>query len=587
MKSNAIFKTILSLLVLCILLLSSSQAMTITNKIKTKHTLENSGWYWNPSYPNYAPAGIPDFDQKQDRWKKISPGPNGVIDSVVDGDDILNIEENCIAPGPDCSLNSTVAGDDLEEWIYSGPATVANCFWWLDSKYSDPAGTPGDGLDQFALVQDYGAGDDHTSNNAPLLIDNLARAMNTTQKGTTCISDMSSAITNWCNTTGLSNKFTVNTFDQPTFGFIEQQIEQSQEVILLLGSYDYIIGDLEADQYQTNGPLSELLGSSPWWDYQEFVPTTTRLDSLQILLQSVQPTPCDIQVNVYDAPQGTPIGTAILNPSILTQPTWIQINMTPFVSLTPGSLYYFDVVQLSSDNHYEWFYDIGNPYPPGQGWMRGVPYDPHTNAFDWAFKTEFYSRPPGSIRREGHYVTCAGVNAAGPMIAISDPTLDIANASQNDHNDAQYVSHDTYTIQNGTPQPDINTQWWLPEYPGFGQYTVVEQAVVIYTAPDTTPPTIELTKPINAFYFFNKQIFPLSVPVILGMIDINVTAYDVESGVDHVDFYIDNLYRGNDTSAPFSWTWSDKAFFVYLIKVVAFDKAGNSDSKELQVWKFF
>ena len=58
-------------------------------------------------------------------------------------------------------------------------------------------GTPGDGKDQFPLVQDYGAGDDHATANVPLLIKKLAGAMNTTDKGTTYISDMQTAITDW------------------------------------------------------------------------------------------------------------------------------------------------------------------------------------------------------------------------------------------------------------------------------------------------------------------------------------------------------------------------------------------------------
>ncbi len=28
-----------------------------------------TGWYWKPSYPNYAPSGMPDFDQKQDHME--------------------------------------------------------------------------------------------------------------------------------------------------------------------------------------------------------------------------------------------------------------------------------------------------------------------------------------------------------------------------------------------------------------------------------------------------------------------------------------------------------------------------------------
>jgi hypothetical protein len=84
----------------------------------------------------------------------------------------------------------------LKRYLYFA-GSVANCFWWFDSKFADPEGTPGDGEDQFALVEDYGAGDDHATTNVPLLIQHLAQAMNTTEKGTTYVDDMTTGITDW------------------------------------------------------------------------------------------------------------------------------------------------------------------------------------------------------------------------------------------------------------------------------------------------------------------------------------------------------------------------------------------------------
>jgi len=587
MKKRTYVKAALSIIVLLVLLVSSAQAVYTSTVTRTNKASNTTGWYWKPSYPNYAPAGMPDFDQRQDRWKKIAPGPNGVIDSTVAGDDVYNVDENCIAPGPDCYLNSTVAGDDVEEWIFCGPVAVANCFWWFDSKFADPTGTPGDGKDQFALVQDYGAGDDHATANVPLLIEKLARAMNTTNKGTTYINDMQNAITSWFNTTNLTKKLTEQTYDRPTFSFIESQIEQSQNVILLLGSYDYVVGNLVVDQAQLSGPRNDLLQTSTWWDYQSFVPAAQRLDAIEVLLVSNSGTPCNVQVDVYDTLNGNPLRTVVLNPGILATPTWVRFNVTPYVPLTPGSTYYFDVLQLDADYHYEWMYETPNPYPPGQGWMNNVPTDPYGHPFDWAFKTEYLNPPPGSVRREGHYVTCAGVNSQDFKIAFSDPTLDVANLSQIDHNDARNVSHDIYNVSIGSPKPDINCQWWLPNYPSGYNYTVVEQAVVICPIPDTTPPTVAITKPINGLYLANKFFFPLGVPVIIGKIDINVTALDNDSGMDRVEFYIDQQLKGNDTTAPYSWLWSERAFFLYKVEVVAYDKAGNNASAMLDVWKFF
>jgi hypothetical protein len=584
MNTKKYGKVIVSIVVLFCLLISTTQALNISTVNKTDKTTQNRGWYWKPSYPNYAPQGLPDFSQQQGQWKKIAPGPNNMIDSTVSGDDIYNPTENCIAPGPDCALNSTAVGDDVEEWAFCGPVAVANCFWWFDSKFADPEGTPGDGEDQFTLVQDYGAGDDHATTNVPLLIQRLARAMNTTDKGTTYVDDMNTSITDWLTTYGLTDKFTVQTYDRPTFSDIENEIERSQDVILLLGDYDYIIGPLMVDQSQLLGPVLKVLQINALWDSQGFIPTATRLDAIEILLQSVSTfPPTDVEVNVSDNRPGNLLGQSIVNPGFLPGQTWVRFDFNPSISLTPGSTYYFDVRQLVEDPHYYWSYDVGNPYPPGQAWKDNV-----LSTIDWAFQTEYYNPPPHSERKAGHFVTCAGVNSEELKIAFSDPIVDIANPSSNDHNDATYVSHDIYNVSVDPPQPDINTQWWLTDYDAGYNYTVVEQAVVICPVPDTTKPTLEITKPIYALYFMNTEIFLLSGgTLIIGPINVEAIATDNDSGIDRVEFYVNLQLIGTDTTAPYSCLWNQSAFFRQTLTVKAFDKEGNVASQDFEVWKFF
>jgi len=106
-----------------------------TNKeIETEKIQKSSdGWWYYPPLTNYAPAGIPDFDQRQDNWNYGSGG-----------------------------------------YTWCGQVSTCDILWYLDSKYSDPNGTPGDGIDEFLLVQDYHApsnpnpgpySDDHNYNN--------------------------------------------------------------------------------------------------------------------------------------------------------------------------------------------------------------------------------------------------------------------------------------------------------------------------------------------------------------------------------------------------------------------------------------
>jgi hypothetical protein len=448
------------------------------------------GWYWKPSYPNYAPnqpGGMPDFDQKQDQWKTIEPGPNGIIDSVLAGDDVFNVAENCIAPGLNCHLQSVPANDDVAVWSFCGPVAVANCLWWFDSKYSTSTGTPGDGEDNFALVEDYGVGDDHSANNVPLLIENLARYFQTNTKGTTYITDMQDGIDDWLVDAGLDDKFEENTYNKPQFDFVEEEIERCQDVILLMGYYDVEMGPKLIDQQQPVFSNNDNLNIVTWGDYQSFVPSATRLDAISIFLVSNGPV-CNVEINVYNTAGGNPIGTSVLNPGSLPVQTWVQFHFDPYIPLTPGSTYYFDVRELDTiDNlHYEWFY-MSNPdsYPLGQGWLDSLPVSPY-GPFDWTFLTEYYD--PTSTRMGGHYVTCAGVNSEELKIAFSDPCWDIQNPTPDytKHNDPQYVSHDIYDVGIGCPVPGLDYKWWIKNYAAACNYTVVEQAVVI--CPLNTPP---------------------------------------------------------------------------------------------------
>ena len=172
-------------------------------------------WYFKPGYLNYAPSGMPDFDQKQDNW--VNPGG---------------------------------------QWSFCGPVAVANCFWWFDSKYADPTGTPGDGADIFPLVQNYGApspvwgSDDHDPANVDdagtswspgnELVEQLALCMNTDggPYSGTDVHVMEQCIDDWLNATGLNRTLYEHTVAMPEFYYIEEEIKRCQDVILLLGFWE-------------------------------------------------------------------------------------------------------------------------------------------------------------------------------------------------------------------------------------------------------------------------------------------------------------------------------------------------------------
>ncbi|HUT00272.1 MAG TPA: Ig-like domain-containing protein [Candidatus Thermoplasmatota archaeon] len=109
----------------------------------------------------------------------------------------------------------------------------------------------------------------------------------------------------------------------------------------------------------------------------------------------------------------------------------------------------------------------------------------------------------------------------------------------------------------------------------------------IYGTEDTIPPLVELVTPINAFYIFNKFILPFKIPIIVQMITIEANASDNESGIDRVEFYIDGLLKGDDSSEPYSYDWKELQSGKHTIKVIAYDNAGNhATSPEILVFKW-
>jgi hypothetical protein len=162
-------------------------------------------WHYKGEYPDYAPDGMPDFDQNQHDWTG-----------------------------------------------YCGPTAVANCLWWFDSKYQwlfDPGQAPPPHVyDGFNLVETYIAGyDDHSYqqdaggwDNVQYLIEDLAGYMSTDSDSGTNIQNMQDGIEQWLQDSNLDTLFYEHTLidstrDPEFFDIIEWEIEKCQDVILLLG----------------------------------------------------------------------------------------------------------------------------------------------------------------------------------------------------------------------------------------------------------------------------------------------------------------------------------------------------------------
>jgi len=164
--------------------------------------------YYKPKYLDYAPAGMPDFDQKQDNWKNPVSGA----------------------------------------WSHCGPVALANCLWWFDSKFDTCTSPPPTVCNTYPLVDPYGLGDDHHSNNVMPFVDSMAKYCKTNQPGQsgTNVYDLAQGAKDWIDSVGLSGKYTirVKAVERGVFGLedIRREVLASQDVILLVGFWQDVGG---------------------------------------------------------------------------------------------------------------------------------------------------------------------------------------------------------------------------------------------------------------------------------------------------------------------------------------------------------
>jgi len=135
------------------------------------------GFYWKEGFCDYAPSGMPDFDERQDLWNKTGT------------------------------------------WTWCSPTATANSLWWLDSKFepSQPPVLPPTINDGFPLVSSYLLGkDDHDPANVQPFIQHLAYLMDTDGQRTfqahlgTFVNDQEAGIAQYLSWTGVNPLGDVN-----------------------------------------------------------------------------------------------------------------------------------------------------------------------------------------------------------------------------------------------------------------------------------------------------------------------------------------------------------------------------------------
>ena len=116
-------------------------------------------------------------------------------------------------------------------------------------------------------------------------------------------------------------------------------------------------------------------------------------------------------------------------------------------------------------------------------------------------------------------------------------------------------------------------------------------AYFILNGDDTEPPVIQIQRPTNdGFYIFNQFILPfkmLGMPIVVQMITIEANASDNQTGIEQVEFFVDGISIGTDTSSPYSCDWREIRCGQHTITATATDNAGNTaTTPELVVFKW-
>jgi len=198
----------------------------------------------------------------------------------------------------------------------------------------------------------------------------------------------------------------------------------------------------------------------------------------------------------------------------------------------------------------------GNPFPPNGGGNINV--DEH---FSWNC-----SDPDGDPLKYDIYF---GTTSSPPMVS--------SNQSQ-----ANYYP--------GILNYEIQYYWKIVAWDSKGAST--EGPLWSFTTKEKSnnAPTIIITKPNKGYYIFNIKILPrnLFLTKIIGSITIEVNALDEDSGIEKVEFYINNKLKGNDTTFPYTYFWTDgkiKIFNIYFVKVIAYDLEGKTATTKIIVEK--
>jgi len=111
---------------------------------------------------------------------------------------------------------------------------------------------------------------------------------------------------------------------------------------------------------------------------------------------------------------------------------------------------------------------------------------------------------------------------------------------------------------------------------------------IIDNREDLYPPTFTIEKPrINSFYLNDRKILGWPGILSIGDLTIEIDGSDDITGINFIEFYINDKLISTDHTPPYEWKWNQAGTLRNMITIRVYDKTGKYNQEDVQIWKLF
>ncbi|MEA3458600.1 MAG: Ig-like domain-containing protein [Candidatus Thermoplasmatota archaeon] len=143
------------------------------------------------------------------------------------------------------------------------------------------------------------------------------------------------------------------------------------------------------------------------------------------------------------------------------------------------------------------------------------------------------------------------------------------------------ISADKYQLSDND-----TVYWFFGGYPADPLNTTKLIEIHVNIIEDSIEPEVTLTKPQKGgVYINNNQIFafPFQTAFVLGDLTVKASAYDEQTSIDKIEFYIDGVLKHSCDEKPYTFPFTEDIKGKFSLKVTAYDQADNQKEIEMVI----